>query len=64
MIYIYTPARGQPLVWKDLSTAQQAVELHLAVLKSENPQWIEHEDRSILAVRWRQETAILWKVEI
>lgn len=64
MIYIYTPAWGRPMVWKDLSTAQHDVELQLAVTESEKPQWIEHADRWILAVRWRQQTAILWKAEI
>lgn len=52
------------MVWKDLSTAQHDVELQLAVTESEKPQWIEHADRWILAVRWRQQTAILWKAEI
>ena len=64
MIYIYTPAWGGPLVWRDLNTAQQALEEHLALTESDNPRWYEHSDRWILTARWRGETAILWKVEI
>jgi hypothetical protein len=64
MIYIYTEGGGPPRVFDDVLTAKRHVEEHCCVTADENPQWLEHEDRWILAVRWRSSLAILWKVQV
>jgi hypothetical protein len=64
MIYIYTTDNRKPRVWQDLAEAKAWIESDRLVEAKEGPTWWEQEDRWILAVRWRSELAVLWKVMV